>query len=334
MMKPLAALAVMIAAVTSVPAIRDARAQATAPLSGARLNHVAIAVRDIKASLTAFSDIVGVEPPPTRAVLLDAVGGGKVGWTVAFINTPNFFLELDQPADDVPSATREFLAKYGPGIQHIGFGIDGPLAPVIEGLQQKGGVLTIATGRAAFVDLTSVIGMVVELVQGRTSPSPIAPPTDPQRLAANPLDHVAFTYRNAQSAVAAFAGLMGVAAPTLTTTSRIDYLPAAHAGKNATFRSAQIATGAAALEIIEPVGAPSPWAQHLSERSGTPPHHLAFRFADQAAFAAAVRRLQEKGGVWVSGRRGVAGTRTGTSPAFAFDAFGITIELIGPSAAA
>jgi catechol 2,3-dioxygenase-like lactoylglutathione lyase family enzyme len=330
MKRSAALVAALIAALSLTPIVHRAHAQAAAPLAGARLTHVAVAVRDIQASLRTFTDILGIDPPPTRAVLLDAAGGGKVGWTVAFLNMPNFFLELDEPAVDAPSPTRVFLDKYGQGIQHIGFGVDGPVSSVVEGLQKKGGVLTIGTpgGRVAFVDLTSVIGTTVEIVQGGASPSPTPAPTDPQRLAANPVNHVGLVYRNAQPAIKGFAALLGVTEPALAAVKPIDYLPAAHAKRGAHMRSAQITAGSVAVEFIEPVGAPSPWADHLSAHGGNPPHHLAFRYADQAAFDAAVRRLQQKSGVWVNGKRGVEGARKGSSPAFAFDTFGLTIELI------
>jgi methylmalonyl-CoA/ethylmalonyl-CoA epimerase len=332
-MKRSTALAIaLIATLLLTPVVHRAHAQVAAPLAGARLTHVAVAVRDIQASLSLFTDILGVDPPPTRAVLLDAAGGGKVGWTVAFLNLPNFFLELDQPAVDAPSPTRVFLDRYGQGIQHIGFGVDGPVGAVVEGLQKQGGVLTIGTpnGRVAFVDLTSVIGTTVEVVQGGASPSPTPAPTDPQRLAANPVDHVGLVYRHARPATKGFAGLLGVREPALSAVKPIDYLPAAHAKSGAHMRSALVMAGSVGVEHIEPVGGPSPWADHLSAHGGNPPHHLAFRYTDQSAFEAAVRRLQQKGGVWVNGKRGFEGSRTGTSPAFAFDAFGLTMELIGP----
>src|SRR5262245_59775674 len=85
-------------------------AQTPAPLAGAKLDHIAITVRDIQASLKTFTDILGVEAPPTRDAMLNTVGGDKVGWKVAFLSvTGSFFVEIDQPM--TPGPMRDGLER-------------------------------------------------------------------------------------------------------------------------------------------------------------------------------------------------------------------------------
>jgi catechol 2,3-dioxygenase-like lactoylglutathione lyase family enzyme len=333
MRRSTALVVILVALLALMPLARRAKAQAPAPLAGARLDHVAVTVRDIQASLATFTDILGIEAPSTRDVMLDAVAGGKVGWKVAFLNTSNFFIELDQPT--TPGPIKTLLDRAGQGINHIGFVVDGSVDPIVDGLKQKGGVVTIGPmgGRVAFVDLTSTIGTTVEIVRA-PSPAAAAPKlTSPQALAAQPTNHVGFVYRNAQPAADAFAALLGAAAPVLATFKPIDYRPVAKANRDAHVRFVQIPAGGVSVELIEPVGAPSPWAEHLSARSGNPPHHLAFRYTDQQAFDGAVHRLQDKGGVWTKGHRGVEGAKEGSSPEFDFfGSLGMVVELIGPPA--
>ena len=87
-------------------------------------------------------------------------------------------------------------------------------------------------------------------------------------------------------------------------------------------------TGSVSIEIIEPVGGPSPWMDFVNRRApGSAAHHVAFSVAADD-FDAAVRRLQAKGGLWKKGKRGFEGEKTGSSPEFEFlDTLGLVIEL-------
>jgi catechol 2,3-dioxygenase-like lactoylglutathione lyase family enzyme len=311
-------------------------AENTAALAGARLNHVAVATRDVDATAKTFADVLGVDVPPSRSVTLDGPAGQKVQLKIAFLNTANFQIELDQPIG--PGPTQQFLEKYGVGIQHIGFTVQEPLETRVRALEQRGGRLTVGTpgGRFAFVDLTPLIGTTIELVQ-QVPPSGQASPPAAQAsaraagaLASRQLSHVGFVVRDAKSTVDALASLLGIPAPALNVFKPIDYLPGSGANPDAHVRFVQLPAGGVNIEVIEPVGEPSPWAEHVAAHHGNAPHHIAFSFAANDSLDDQVRALKGKGGVWKKGKRGFEGEKSGSSPEFEFfDTLGMVIEVSG-----
>ena len=86
-----------------------------------RLNHVAIAVRDLAASAAVYRDTLGAEvtnptPQPEHGV------------TVVFINLPNTKIELLEPLGD-SSPIAKFLEKNADGgIHHVCYEVDDIIA--------------------------------------------------------------------------------------------------------------------------------------------------------------------------------------------------------------
>jgi len=138
-------------------------------------------------------------------------------------------------------------------------------------------------------------------------------------------------YRDAQPAVNLFADLLGIKAPTLAIFKPIDYLPGVKAAPDSYVKVAQLPAGGVNIEVIEPVGAPSPWADFVAARgAGAAAHHIAFSFSAKDDLDAAVRKLKTSGGVWKKGMRGVEGQKMGSSPEFEFlDTLGMGIEVSG-----
>ena len=85
-----------------------------------RLNHVAIAVRDLAAESARYRDVLGATVSPPQAL-------PEHGVTVVFIELPNTKIELLEPLGD-ESPIAGFLAKTGGGIHHICYEVDDVLA--------------------------------------------------------------------------------------------------------------------------------------------------------------------------------------------------------------
>jgi methylmalonyl-CoA/ethylmalonyl-CoA epimerase len=86
-----------------------------------RLNHVAIAVRDIKAATAVYEKTLGATVTP-------AVAQPEHGVTVVFINLPNTKIELLEPLG-VNSPIAKFLEKNADGgIHHVCYEVDDILA--------------------------------------------------------------------------------------------------------------------------------------------------------------------------------------------------------------
>jgi methylmalonyl-CoA/ethylmalonyl-CoA epimerase len=82
-----------------------------------RLNHVAIAVKDIKAASAVYRDTLGGD-------VTDAVPQPDHGVTTVFINLPNTKIELLEPLGDA-SPIAKFLEKNADGgIHHICYEVD------------------------------------------------------------------------------------------------------------------------------------------------------------------------------------------------------------------
>ena len=301
-----------------------------APLVGTRLDHIAIAARDAARAATRLADILGTQTTAARIVTSEAPDGSPVRLKTAMLNTADFTIEVTEPVSG-ESPTQEFLERFGPGIEHIGFSVSESPADRIRDMEQSGGVVTLreAAGAGAIVAFPG-IGLSIKLTQA-AAPSGGTTPTFPTAaLAGRKLSHVGFVYRDAQPALAIMASLLGVQIPSLTPFKPIDYRPGdpAHPAAYVTF--AAFRAGGVSLEVIEPVGGPSPWMDFVTaHHAGGGAHHLAFTFGpEDQHFDAVVRHLQAKGGHWRKGKRGVAGEKSGSSPEFEFlDTLGFVVEV-------
>jgi methylmalonyl-CoA/ethylmalonyl-CoA epimerase len=86
-----------------------------------RLNHVAIAVKDIKAATAVYEKTLGATVTP-------AVAQPEHGVTVVFINLPNTKIELLEPLG-ANSPIAKFLEKNADGgIHHVCYEVDDILA--------------------------------------------------------------------------------------------------------------------------------------------------------------------------------------------------------------
>lgn len=127
------------------------------------IDHVAIAVNDLDASLAAFAQQYGVEPLTRETVT-------EQGVEEAMIAIGGSHVQLLEPLDE-DSPVGRFLARNGEGLHHIAFAVadvDGAL----EHLRRAGARLVdeeprIGGGgnRIAFVHPAALAGTLVELVE-------------------------------------------------------------------------------------------------------------------------------------------------------------------------
>jgi methylmalonyl-CoA/ethylmalonyl-CoA epimerase len=83
-----------------------------------RIDHIAIAVRDIEEALYLYQDIFGFELTKRREVQ-----GAFSGMKSAELNAGGFSLVLVQGTDPQSQVSR-YVEEYGPGVQHIGVEVD------------------------------------------------------------------------------------------------------------------------------------------------------------------------------------------------------------------
>ena len=86
-----------------------------------RLNHVAIAVRDLSASSTVYRAILGAE-------VTEPVPQPDDGVTVVFVNLPNTKIELLAPLGDASPIAKFLERNPDGGIHHICYEVDDIIA--------------------------------------------------------------------------------------------------------------------------------------------------------------------------------------------------------------
>lgn len=127
-----------------------------------KINHVAIAVKDLDSSLFFWKDVMGlpldhVENVPSQKA------------TVAFFPVGDSEIELVQPTDS-ESGVGKFLESRGPGIHHLCFEVE-DIDASLANMQEKGvqlinkEPLELPGRKLAFVHPKSTGGVLIELYQ-------------------------------------------------------------------------------------------------------------------------------------------------------------------------
>ena len=130
-------------------------------VTGARIAHVGVAVRDLDDAVRFYRDILGAHVHPPQA----ADGARIVG-----VSLGDSDVEL-LTSDDADSPIGRFLAKRGPGIHHVCFRVP-DLAAALEQCRRAGYQLLDqqprpgADGhRVAFVHPKATAGILLELTE-------------------------------------------------------------------------------------------------------------------------------------------------------------------------
>tara|TARA_R110000796_G_scaffold183498_2_gene300021 strand:- start:99111 stop:99512 length:402 start_codon:yes stop_codon:yes gene_type:complete len=128
-----------------------------------KIEHIGIAVKDLKASNTLFEKLLGVTHYKEEEVLSEGVK------TSFFKSGPNKIELLESIADDGPIA--KYLEKKGEGIHHIAFEVD-DIVLEIKRLKAEGFTILNEIPKkgadhklVAFVHPKSANGVLIELCQ-------------------------------------------------------------------------------------------------------------------------------------------------------------------------
>lgn len=128
-----------------------------------KIEHIGIAVNDLKTSNNLFEKLLGVAPYKEEEVASEGV-------ITSFFNTgPNKIELLASTSEDGPIA--KFLAKKGEGIHHIAFAVDDIIAEMAR-LKKEGFILLNEVPKkgadnklVAFVHPKTSNGVLIELCQ-------------------------------------------------------------------------------------------------------------------------------------------------------------------------
>jgi methylmalonyl-CoA/ethylmalonyl-CoA epimerase len=136
-------------------------ADSNLPIEVLRLDHTAIAVRDLDSALPLYRDVLG----GTQIVLAENT---REGFWVTQLRYPNGVkIELLEPTGD--GSLAKFLAKRGEGVHHITFYVADLRAAVEQarqaGLRVVGENYANPRAQQAFISPTSASGALVQLEQ-------------------------------------------------------------------------------------------------------------------------------------------------------------------------
>lgn len=147
-----------------------------------RLLHLGIVVNDIDRAIDRWTAFLGL---PTRPQKMLAAGhpanptrfrgqpSAAAVW-LAFIEMDNLQIELLAPADEAPSAWREFLTLHGEGVHHLAFAAKG-IGEAYVSAYDAAGLPVIQTGgwdggEYLYADARAALGAAVELLERYPKP--------------------------------------------------------------------------------------------------------------------------------------------------------------------
>lgn len=135
-----------------------------------RIDHVAIIVHNIDQALAFYRDILGITPREIRDVPTEQV-------RIAFLplgGPDGSEIELIEPTTSDSSLVK-FLEKRGEGLHHICLEVDN-IETSLQEMQERGAPVLdqrpriAAEGRAIFVHPKGTNGVLLELLEKKTSP--------------------------------------------------------------------------------------------------------------------------------------------------------------------
>ncbi len=144
-------------------------AQEAPPVAVERVDHISVFVRSVEEAAEWHRKLLGTQVPAFSVPPRPLVFPADRKWDPAskprygHIALQNARIELQEPVGG-DSRWREFLAKNGQGIEHLGFAVPDVKAALAR-FQQAGGILLMGgcEGCTAHVDMRDTLGYIVEL---------------------------------------------------------------------------------------------------------------------------------------------------------------------------
>lgn len=131
--------------------------------SNTRVDHIAIAVKDIEQALYLYQEIFGFTLVKRREIV-----GAFSGMKSAELNAGGFFIVLVQGTSPESQVSR-YIEEYGPGVQHIAVEVD-DVQLLSETLSESG--IKFATSIIRGEEITQIFtqresnsGMMIEFIQ-------------------------------------------------------------------------------------------------------------------------------------------------------------------------
>lgn len=127
-----------------------------------KINHIAIVVNDLDASLQAYHEILGLPIGDRRVMPEQEV-------EIAFLPAGDSLVELIMPITE-DSGVAKYLAKRGEGLHHICLEVDDVEATLAEMKERNAQLINESTvqaaeGRAFFLHPKGTHGVLIELLE-------------------------------------------------------------------------------------------------------------------------------------------------------------------------
>jgi methylmalonyl-CoA/ethylmalonyl-CoA epimerase len=257
-----------------------------------------VVVRDIERSAAAYKRALGVGVSGIRDASVALPDGGTARIKLCSVQFANFRIALAQHVSG-PTPHREFIARVGEGIHHVGFTTAGGLDEKVALLQQKGGRLRLGGPRTSYasLDFRDQLGTDLGIhIDERKRASPrcranAAPPPELRRLT-----HIGIVIRNLEETARTYADVFGVASSPVRLVKFV--APGRARADCGIAKIAHLRTRGVVLKLIEPVG-PGPLREFV-ERHGSGVHHLGFEVGENLPHL--IEELGRQGGRQVLGR--------------------------------
>jgi hypothetical protein len=305
----LIALAIVTTAL-GAPGEPSAAQTSAGELASAPLTHIGVVVPDMDAAVRQYVRVMGFAPPKVDTVPVPMPDGQNAEIKLATLLMPNFFIELTEPVNHV-GPYYEHLRTHGMSIMHVGVALaflTGNVDDLRGAGEQQGGRWNLGAkgGKFAYLDFRATLGAMIEMNRGGVDLSghSVPPPTGDAlpRLATLAVTHVGSAVTDASVAANGYAKLLGITPPKVIDYKDSQYPPNAKWNNSAYVRLATWKQGAIGVELIESVGAPTPWSEFVAHHKGPSVQHIALNAGNW--MDELIRDLLSKGGKWTNGKPG------------------------------
>ncbi len=298
--------------------------QGPAVIGTGPISHIAVSTSDVEATARQIAAVFDFPVPTVNSnnrLAQPPEGAETAVAKAATVFFPNFLLEIQSSATDF-GPIFDTVKNYGPlTVHHISFGVkNDAYRATRDQLVTKGGNGSWRGGTWtttwSYVDFRESMGFTFEpisqqiydMLDGRRAKTveenrKTAAVEPGNTLGTQPVTKVGIVVRNIDAASKLYADVLGVTIPPARDVKQMEFPAGSKANPKAYIRTTSwMHANNVAIELIEPVGAPSPWADYMAKQKGNAVHHLTFKVGDK--LPALIKLGQQKGGVVTYGRPG------------------------------